>query len=132
MKAISLQPPWGWLIVNGPKDVENRTWWSSFTGRVIIHQSKQWDCAAAEVIRHIDRSAWEILLDNMAEAQSYGFIGEVNLCLQVDRHDSKWFFGPYAWPVKDPLAYKEAYPYPGKLMFFDVPDEILTKLRRSV
>lgn len=26
MKAISIKPHWAWLVVNGHKDIENRTW----------------------------------------------------------------------------------------------------------
>ena len=26
MRVISIRQPWAWLIVNGYKDVENRTW----------------------------------------------------------------------------------------------------------
>lgn len=40
MKAISIRQPWAWLIVNGHKDVENRTWPTRYRGRVLIHASK--------------------------------------------------------------------------------------------
>ena len=31
--ALSIQQPWAWFIVNGYKDVENRTWSTKFRGR---------------------------------------------------------------------------------------------------
>jgi len=40
MKAISIRQPWAWLIVNGYKDIENRSWPTKFRGRVLIHASK--------------------------------------------------------------------------------------------
>ena len=43
MKAISIQQPWAWLIVNGYKDLENRTWATKYRGRVLIHAPKTVD-----------------------------------------------------------------------------------------
>ena len=37
MKAITIKQPWASLIVEGIKDIENRTWKTSFRGRVLIH-----------------------------------------------------------------------------------------------
>ena len=43
MKAISLKQPWADLIVNGIKDIENRTWKTSYRGKLFIHASKSFD-----------------------------------------------------------------------------------------
>lgn len=44
MKTITVKQPWASLIVEGIKDVENRTWPTKFRGRVLIHaSSKSWD-----------------------------------------------------------------------------------------
>jgi hypothetical protein len=40
MKAISIRQPWAWLIVNGYKDIENRTWATKYRGLLLIHASK--------------------------------------------------------------------------------------------
>lgn len=37
MKALSILQPWAWLIVEGYKDVENRTWKTGFRGKFLIH-----------------------------------------------------------------------------------------------
>lgn len=37
MKAITIKQPWASLIVEGIKDIENRTWKTNFRGRVLIH-----------------------------------------------------------------------------------------------
>jgi hypothetical protein len=31
--ALSVRQPWAWLIVNGYKDVENRSWTTHYRGR---------------------------------------------------------------------------------------------------
>ena len=43
MKALSIRQPWAWLIVNGYKDIENRTWPTRFRGRVCVHAPKLLD-----------------------------------------------------------------------------------------
>lgn len=40
MKALSIRQPWAWLIVNGFKDIENRSWDTKYRGLVLIHASK--------------------------------------------------------------------------------------------
>jgi hypothetical protein len=40
MKALSIRQPWAWLIVNGYKDIENRSWATKFRGPVLIHAAK--------------------------------------------------------------------------------------------
>jgi len=129
MKGISLQPPWGWLIVHGLKDVENRTWRSKFTGRIVIHQSKRWDREGMAAIYKIELPTWVKIMDHMLAAHAYGLIGEVDFSPQVSQSDSKWFFGPYAWPCSNPLAYEHPYIIPGRLGFFDVPDSLVMRLR---
>ncbi len=37
MKCISVRQPWAWLIVNGFKDIENRSWSTTYRGPLAIH-----------------------------------------------------------------------------------------------
>ena len=39
MKALSIQQPWAWLIVNGFKRVENRRWKTGYKGPLAITSS---------------------------------------------------------------------------------------------
>ena len=41
MKALSIRQPWAWLIVNGYKDIENRTWSTDFSGRAYVNAGKR-------------------------------------------------------------------------------------------
>lgn len=36
-KVLTVKNPWAWLIAQGIKDIENRTWRTHFRGRVFIH-----------------------------------------------------------------------------------------------
>ncbi len=39
MKTLSVRQPYAWLLVNGIKDVENRTWNTPYRGPLLIHAS---------------------------------------------------------------------------------------------
>ena len=40
MKAITIKQPYASLIVEGIKDIENRTWKTNYRGRILIHAGK--------------------------------------------------------------------------------------------
>lgn len=40
MKALSIRQPWAWLITSGGKDVENRSWTTTYRGRFLIHAAQ--------------------------------------------------------------------------------------------
>lgn len=40
MKALTLTPPWTWIVLHGGKRIENRTWNTSYRGPFLIHASK--------------------------------------------------------------------------------------------
>jgi hypothetical protein len=42
-KAMSIQRPWAWLIVNGIKDIENRKWPTSIRGPFFVHVGKRFN-----------------------------------------------------------------------------------------
>lgn len=41
MKAITIKNPYAYLIMNGYKDVENRTWRIKYRGSILIHSAKE-------------------------------------------------------------------------------------------
>lgn len=43
IRALSIQQPWAWLIVQGHKCVENRTWATKFRGSFLVHAGKTVD-----------------------------------------------------------------------------------------
>ncbi|MDD5394961.1 MAG: ASCH domain-containing protein [Thiothrix sp.] len=43
MKALSIQQPWAWAILNAGKDIENRDWYTPVRGRILIHAGKKID-----------------------------------------------------------------------------------------
>lgn len=119
MKAISIRQPWAWLIVNGYKDIENRTWNTKYRGPVLIHAAqgltrREYDEACAMVV---DRMI-QIDIPELEDLDRGGIVGIATITDCVDASSSPWFFGPKGFTLTD------AKPLPfigmkGKLSFFE-------------
>lgn len=121
--AISIRQPWAWLIVNGGKDIENRTWPTKLRGKVLIH-------AAKGVTKAEWRDAWEWVRRNCPEAwengrreiqagtiERGGIVGMAEIVDSVTRSGSRWFVGPHGFVLRnvEPLPFT---PCKGSLGFF--------------
>lgn len=118
MKALTVWQPWAWLIVRGFKPVENRPWFTSFRGEVLIHAGKRYDDS-------FDARWAEQLIGGPMPPQSFfdnlrgGIVGVARITDCVRHHDSPWFFGPYGFVLDDaaPLPF---IPCRGQQGLFDI------------
>jgi hypothetical protein len=114
MKALSVKNPWAYLIIYGYdfgleiggfkiKDVENRTWETSYRGPILIHCSKNLDGDVP----------WDRLPYNIKWANYNGhIIGTINLVDCIRNSESRWAEpGLWHWVLKDP---KPCQPVPAK------------------
>lgn len=118
MKALSIKQPWAWLIANGYKDIENRNWWTSFRGELLIHAGKSLDREGLEWVKY---NHPEIILPTFAQGINMGgIVGKGRMVDCITQSASPWFFGEHGFVIKDaePLPF---HPYKGQLGFFEVP-----------
>ena len=101
MKAISIRQPWAWLIVNGHKDIENRTWKTKFRGKILIHASKTMTSLDYSECQHVAESLG-VSLPSPQELrkQMGGIVGYTHIVDCVRESHSPWFFGPYGFSLK--------------------------------
>ena len=119
MRALSIRQPWAWLIVNGHKDIENRTWSTRFRGRVYIHAGRRVVPDDFPEQREYLRQSGIVLPPDMLLG---AIVGEATITDCVSASDSPWFCGPYGFLLVDAIAYPEPVPYRGRLGFFQVDD----------
>ncbi|POR52810.1 ASCH domain-containing protein [Paraburkholderia eburnea] len=133
MKALSIRQPWAWLIVNGHKDIENRTWPTRFRGRVLIHAGKgmtraEYDDALATAL-HVGYREYFPTRDQLQRGGIVG-IATMTECIEPASRTSPWHMnGQFGFQ----LAYAKPIPFvecKGMLGFFDVPTDIATQLRQ--
>lgn len=128
MKALSIRQPWAWLLLEGYKDIENRTWNTNYRGSFLIHASKQFDTKSV---------AW--IYDNFPSLKSEldpyirhgcngvlecgGIIGIADLIDCVDKHDSPWYTSHYGFIIRN-IRSLQFYKCKGQLGFFNINYEI--------
>ena len=117
MKALSILQPWAWLIVHGPKDIENRTWSTSFRGQFLVHAGKGFDRNGYEFVR---KTRPDIAMPAPSEFERGGVVGMATVVDCVNESTSWWFNGPRGFVLTDrrPLPF---FPVRGQLSWFSVP-----------
>jgi hypothetical protein len=116
MKALTFKQPWAGLIIDGYKNVENRSRPTSWPKRICVHAGKSWWTGPEA--------------DNMPDSphQHYaGFvIGTVDVVGCVCGYRSRWAEpGYWHWILRNPLPLRSPIEMPGHQYWFEVPDECL-------
>ena len=117
MRAISIRQPWAWLIVNGHKPVENRTWPTKHRGDTLIHAGLEFDAEGLQWVLHTFPGLREQLPQQF---ELGGIVGRAQLVQCTQQHPSRWFTGPYGFVMFDPRP-MPLVKLPGRLGIFDVP-----------
>lgn len=119
--ALSLTQPWAWLIANGCKDIENRSWRIKHRGPCLIHASNSLSRKAyKEVIDWLRENGFKALLADIPfyeYVERGGIIGVMTLGPEISDTESPWYLGPHGYEVTaaKTLPFK---PCKGRLGFF--------------
>ena len=144
MKALSIRPAWAHLIIRPDitdpikrwnatqrgilKLIENRTWATSYRGKILVHASKSMTKAeyadAMDMLYRVTGSVPDSIpsFDDMPRG---GIIGSVQVvgCLPPEEVCSGWRMpGHFGFQLHNPqpLPFR---PMRGQLGFFEVPEE---------
>ena len=101
MKVLSVRQPWTWLLVNGFKNVENRTKPTRVRGRVLIHASLGMTHEEYEACQLFVSTFSGLILPNFECLPRGGIVGSVEILDCVQNHSSEWFTGPYGYVMDD-------------------------------
>ena len=119
LRAISIRQPFAELIVQGIKDVENRTWPTAHRGRLLIQASSQ-----------VDASAMKDYGYAAASLPRGALVGVVDLADCTRQRGSPWHLpGHEGWYLANPRRFSRPVPFSGKLGFFKVPAQ---RVRRAL
>ena len=147
VKIISVRQPWAWLIVAGHKDIENRTWRTSYRGRLLIHASKAMDPEDFPMQRKWIRESGIVIPEDLPRGAIVGAAtltdvwnanrGKVRRhCSQCHQYDlqykdnSPWFEGPYGFEMADAVEFAEPIPYRGQLGIRDISDALAARVSK--
>ena len=130
MKALSLKQPWAEIVVAGHKDVENRSWQSSYRGPLVIHASIKPDAPAM-------RWAMQNGYVKAADCDYGAAIGVVDLHHIFAPDDPKccsdWAQpGYFHWLVGNARRFPEPIPMRGCLGLFGVPEPLEAVIQMAI
>lgn len=131
VKVLSVRQPWASLIVLGFKDVENRTWGTSYRGRMYIHASRKFDHDAMDFLIENKVDIFGEYADEMLEMLPRhprgALIGRVTLkeirTFDEEKLDelSPWHFEDnLGWYLEDAEIFEDPIPMNGKLGLFNL------------
>lgn len=112
MRALSIRQPWAWAIVQGLKDIENRTWNTKYRGPFLVHASKKLDPRGIQIMRSNGLRLPETF-------ETGGFVGMSTLISTHSAHPSHWFEGPFGFYLAKSKTL-QFVPFKGRLGLFDV------------
>ncbi len=105
LPALSLRQPWAWLVVNGYKNIENRSWPTRHRGPLLIHASATMTDLQPESFMVIQREYGVRLPDSYHVGRIIGVVDVVDC---VATHSSKWKTrGSWGWVLKNPRQLPE-------------------------
>ena len=117
--CLSVRQPWAWLLMEGIKDVENRSWSTDYRGTVHLHASKTetgYEYKKAQNLIKVKQL--EVTLPPLEQLEVGGVIGTIDIIDCVPRHPSPWYIeGNYAFVMANPRKGK-FIPLKGQLRLF--------------
>lgn len=122
-----------WLASKLRKDIENRTWGTSYRGLLYIHAGKQYDLPGHHTLCVHFPELQKVLEDETGapiKPQHSGIIGTVRIVDVVKYSPSLWFAGPIGWVLEDPQPV-EFEPMRGALGLWKAGDMLPNPLAKN-
>jgi len=116
LKILSIRQPWAYLITQGTKDIENRSWATNYRGPFLIQASL-----------NINRLACRRHKLEIDELEAGGIVGMAEIVDCVTEHRSSWFEGPYGFVLRN----RRSLPFvkwTGSLGLREAPTRLLRRL----
>ncbi len=97
---ITVRQPWAYLIVHGPKDIENRNWRRNYRGPIGIHAAKTMT-DGEYMDAYVYARARGVKLPPAESLTLGAIVGLATVTDWATAHDSPWFTGPYGLVLAD-------------------------------
>lgn len=121
LKCLSVQQPWAWGIIHGPKRIENRSRKTNYRGPVLIHAGKSRKRLGDEGNAFPTMPAY----DDLPFGAIIGVVDLVDCVPVADVADEPFAEGPWCWILANPCAFDVPIPYCGALGLFGVPESVI-------
>jgi hypothetical protein len=112
--ALTVKQPWAQLIIDGHKEIENRSWPTKHRGPLVIHAGLGRDREAMVRFGHL-------LPDVLPAGAAMGLVQLTDCAYDgYDGYDEHAEAGYWHWLLEEPMAFPEPIPMKGKLGLWKV------------
>jgi hypothetical protein len=127
MKALTIRQPWASLIIEGGKDIENRSRATKVRGWVLVHAGLSLEpadlvldwCEGFGVFEENDKAEDVRDILRRSAHSAGGIIGAMRIVDCVDDIGSPWFCGPFGYVI-DRVVKLPFLPCKGRQGWFNV------------
>lgn len=110
MKTLSVMMPWPWLIFRYGKDVENRSWFTEYRGRIFIRASKEPSDSLIHILSRYKATPTDEELEEILDWCGC-IVGSVELVDCVQNYNSPWAeSGAWHWVLRNPELLRKPMP----------------------
>lgn len=135
--CLTICQPWAWAILAGLKRFENRTWYTDYTGPVVIHAGKS-DGWMDRGMAFLGEHGCRPLVSELAFGAVLGLVDMID-CVRpgaayreatcgTQREHDPFAVGPWCHVYANPRRLATPVPYKGQQAFFKVPRSIVAEL----
>jgi hypothetical protein len=132
LKALSGTECWFTAMLKFGKDIENRSWKSSFRGTIALHAAKGMPRSEYEKSKEYIERITGRAAPRPDELKLQSIIGLIDIVDCVTSSKSPWFFGPYGFVVRNPVVLPEPIPCSGALSFWLLPLSVEEQIRQQL
>ena len=103
MRALTVRNPWAWAIIHAGKDIENRTWSTSYRGPLVIHAAARLEAVEYQRVCSWMRQHVDVLAPAPDRLIGQALVGVVDLVDCVRDSASRWAMpDQWHWVLRDP------------------------------
>lgn len=113
-KALTIDAPWAWLIVNGYKTVENRTWRTNHRGQLAIHAGM--NPRSDELVARVCSELGIQIPEDWTPYRGcvLGFVNVVDVVPAETLESHPFVSGPHCWKLEQPTKFPHPIPAQGQ------------------
>jgi len=141
VKIISVRQPWAWLLFHG-KNIENRTWRTSYRGPLLIHASQAMEENDFPVQREWIKESGIVIPEDLPRGCIVGSATLTNVYSdqwwqrsyyqKIGKGVSPWFEGPYGFEMADAVEFAEPIPWRGQLGIREASDALAARVSKMI
>jgi ASCH domain len=117
MKAISVRQPWAWLIVNGHKMIETRSWMTDYRGPLIIHAAGKIDRSFSR--RELEKHFRCVIPDDLPTGAVVG-IADLIDCVKLPKKRNRFLMFTFGFKLANARKLERPIRCYGRSFLFDL------------